>query len=58
MNKFVKGMMIGGILGAAASMARTGMQRPYMRKRILRTGRTFSRRAASFVNSIGDMLNM
>lgn len=53
---FAKGMLIGGIIGASISMmVGPDMNRNKMRKRMMRTGRTFIKKSGNIIGDVVDI---
>ena len=55
-GKFVKGMLIGGLIGASLSMAMNpDLMRGRTGKRIMRSGRQFLRKSGNLVEDVIDL---
>lgn len=55
-NGFVKGVMIGGFIGASVSMMmNSDMVKPRTKRRMMRNGRSLLRKSGNLISDVADM---
>ncbi len=54
-NRFMRGLIMGGMIGAVATMMMTPGMSPRSRRRMMRTGRRVIGRAANIIDEVRDI---